>query len=161
MSKAGPLKLATLRGAVGESVSLGWKPRDVRYRVLKRAKTPPDNWIKVRGDVRCPEGAWTFEDQAFTEREACELVDLLSMRPWTGGRALTFLEPCLSFSTRGTTDLGERGELLHVDIRFRAEAAPPFALDVWHEGFTLGLHVTDDELRRFANDLRGMLGLST
>lgn len=155
MTKAGPVKLATINGAIGERVSLGWKPRDVRQRVSKERRSGPENWLKVYGEVRCSEGTWSFVDEALTEAEACELVEFLSVRPWTGQRQLTFMEPCLAFCTRG-----ELAGKLNLEIRFRAEVSPPWIWNdpeqMWEVGYSLGLFVRDDELTRFAAELRGM-----
>jgi hypothetical protein len=162
VSKRSSVELATLHGSVGERVSLGWAPRIVRQRRSKKPNATDPKWIMVHGAVHCPEGDWTFRDESLTEEEAVQLVEFLSVRPWgrrRGGdvRSIEFIEPCLVFSTRG-----ELGGRLNLDICFRGEVAPPFIRGggdaVWHTGWTLGLFVTDDELRRFTDSLRRMLG---
>ncbi|MFT3683722.1 MAG: hypothetical protein QM783_02150 [Phycisphaerales bacterium] len=140
-------------------MSLGWKQGTVSQRARRVSQSDELKWLMVHGEVHCPEGAWSFRDEAFTEDEAVQLVEFLSVRPWTSERQLAFIEPCLAFSTRGKHE-GKNG-LLNLDIRFRGEVSPPFIRGdeeaVWGSGFTLGLFVKEDELRRFADGLGRML----
>lgn len=159
-SKSKTPQLANLHGSAGERVSLGWAPRIGKQRRSKKPSAADPKWLLVHGAVQCPEGDWTFRDESLTEEEAVQLVEFLSVRPWGGGssvRSIEFIEPCLAFSTRG-----ELGGRLNLDICFKGEAAPPFIRGdgdaVWHTGWTLGLFVTDDGLRRFSDSLRRMLG---
>ncbi|MCW5764794.1 MAG: hypothetical protein KIT68_02320 [Phycisphaeraceae bacterium] len=152
-----PPQFVHLHGLNSERVVLGWRPRDARQRLARRVGWGDESWLRVHGEVKGPDGNWSFSDPAMIEHEARDLADFLDVRPWSCPRKFECIEPCLAFVAKV-----EEGGVFALGIRFRAEAAPPWIWGTdaqWTEGYTLEMQVADRELRQFTAGVRRLLGL--
>lgn len=143
-----PQTHAHLTGFLGECLTLALQPTSRRLPLL-----PSEPAYIISGGVSCPEGNWSFTDILWAHCEVIAFLDFLSQRPWGGVRRASFLDPSLTFSTRGTS-----GPLLNVDVRFLANATPPWNRNPEHifDGWSIGLFPTESALSAFEESIRQM-----
>jgi hypothetical protein len=114
---------------------------------------PRDEWVKVHGRIRSPDGEWTFADSALMIGELEKLGAWL--QSWSRSPAeptLGFLDGNLGFEVGPRGD-GPRGDELLLRVCFRGEVSPPWIWGdshaVWDEGYRLKLSLTREQLAEF------------
>lgn len=146
------------------SVKVGWKPRRRSFR--RQAY----DWLKVRGEIKTPDGDWTFTDESLTVDEVALLASWLhAVAAGLPPPELHFIEPNFRFSIACASCEGSDrsahsnpGRLIPLRITFRGEVAPPWLSGdhdaAWEAGYPLDLPATPVQLTRFAAAFEELIG---